>query len=103
MTNATDGSNARVDIDWARLKALHDEQEILIVFDWLGWGRPVALTGVSLERHHRQPPGGVRLLHPEGGYGELNAVSNAVARLVLSHVQHRLLICGEQLGDHKCN
>jgi len=33
MTNAADGSSAPVDIDWARLQALHDEQEILIVFE----------------------------------------------------------------------
>ena len=44
MTNATDGSNAPVDIDWARLKALYDEQDILIIFDCLGWERPAALT-----------------------------------------------------------
>ena len=90
MKNATDGSRVPVDMDWARLATLYDEQEIAIIMDWLGWERPAALAGVSLEWHHAQPTGGVRLLYSADGYGDHNAVFNAVARLVLSHIQCRL-------------
>jgi hypothetical protein len=84
----------RQDLPLSQLEELNDEVELAILFDWLEMERPEALRAVDIlaasDASLNTTPGPIRLTcKPHGGYGE-HALSNAVARLVLSGVQHRL-------------
>lgn len=76
-----------------QLRTLYDDSEIAILYDWLEWQRPAPLQGLHLPVHDDDDTGEggpVRLLRSAGGYSDQNALSNAVARLVLTGIQHRL-------------
>ncbi|MCP3877669.1 MAG: hypothetical protein GY701_04645 [Sulfitobacter sp.] len=89
----TEMKTKREDISYSQLNAIYDEVELAILYDWMGIARPSALRGVDIESESdgvEQTLGAIHLIHDMfGEYGN-NAVSNAVARLVLSEVQGRL-------------
>ena len=78
----------------SQLQALYDDVELAILFDWLKLERPVQLRSINIESESDdadQDAGAIRLmLNAEAGYYSDFAVSNAVARLVLSKIQERL-------------
>jgi hypothetical protein len=80
--------------DLTELNALYDEVELAILFDWLGLTRPDALSNINIESSAGEDEdvdtGPVRVVpNMYGDYSE-HALSNAVARLVLSEIQGRL-------------
>jgi len=84
----------RDDFRLEELRTLYDDMELAILFDWLELPRPEALPdqdlvadGIDLEDCEEGP---VRLIRSADGYNDDNALSNAVARLVLSGIQRRL-------------
>ena len=81
------------DVPLSQLKTLYDDIELAILFDWLELVRPRALAGIDIEcesANSEHPIGAIRLIddmyHQFGQW----ALSNAVARLVLSEIQQRL-------------
>lgn len=72
---------------------IYDETELAILFDWFGEQRPELLEHVELvleEQRDADDEGTVRLLKSACGYLDQNATCNAVARIVLTGIQHRL-------------
>jgi hypothetical protein len=75
------------------LLSIYDEIELAILYDWLELPRPAPLKDIELGIQHENDAGEggpVRLLRSAGGYLDENASSNAVARIVLTSIQHRL-------------
>ena len=75
------------------LRALYDDVELAILFDWLQIERPAPLASIELESiadETRHPSGAIRLMPSASGDFNDEALSNAVARLVLSDIQSRL-------------
>jgi len=82
--------------DRAELDALYSEVEQAILFDWLGLVRPDALSKIDVE----SDAGPIAALpNNEGEYYSECALSNAVARLVLSEIQGRLPQWAYAYGD----
>ncbi len=91
-------------MDIAQLRAIYDDTELAILFDWLELARPDPLQGLVLDYQDADAGeadeadeedaeglnGHIRLRHSVLGYSDDNALSNAVARLLLSQVQDRL-------------
>jgi hypothetical protein len=80
-------------INLSHLKSLYDDVELAILFDWLRVKRPISLSGINLEKVSEEANQGdtpIRLIRDLSGQYSNFAVSNAVARLVLSEVQGRL-------------
>jgi hypothetical protein len=75
------------------LNDLYDEVELAILFDWLEIERPATLRTINIESESdslEQTTGAIRLtVDVFGTYGEY-AVSNAVARQILSGIQRKL-------------
>jgi len=95
-------------IDLAQLRTIYDEVELAILFDWFSVERPDPLREVQLEIYKENEfpadaAGRVRLMGSDGGYSDENALSNAVARLVLSEIQGRLPQWGVAYGDGSVN
>lgn len=87
------GQDAELPLD--ELRALYDDIELVIVFDWLGLQRPAALAGHSLKLRRAEGgadegAGPIRLIASVDGYSDGNALGNAVARMGLSKIQGRL-------------
>ena len=85
-----------IEFSYPMLRELYDDIELAIVFDWLGVERLAELKDVDItkewhdEEEDWDAPGEIRLLQfVYKEYGDV-ALSNAVARLVLSKVQNRL-------------
>ena len=80
-------------IPLSQLKVLYDDVELAILFDWLQINRPASLRSINIETvsdDTDETAGPIRLIHDMyARYGNF-ALSNAVARLVLSDVQGRL-------------
>lgn len=73
------------------LRALYHDVEIALVMDWLGLRRPSALASVDTRCEMPEdglPPGPVRVILSEQSEGV--QLSNAVARLALCEIEHRL-------------
>ena len=95
-------------MDLEQLRTIYDEVELAILFDWFGVERPDPLREVQLEIYGENEfpadaEGRVRLMGSDGGYSDENALSNAVARLVLSEIQGRLPQWGVAYGDGSVN
>jgi hypothetical protein len=76
-----------------KLLSIYDETELAILYDWLEWPRPAPLEGINrpIQDDDDADEGGpVRLVRSAGGYLDQNALSNAVARIVLTGIQYRL-------------
>ncbi|MET0084847.1 MAG: hypothetical protein ABW079_17730 [Sedimenticola sp.] len=86
-------NNKSVNCSVSQLKELYDEEELAILFDWLGSQRPAELRDIDIQSRSGttdQADEGIRLIpRMSGDYG-VNTLSNAVARLALSKIQGEL-------------
>lgn len=89
-------------IPMAQLRDLYDDIELAMLFDWLEVARPGSLRDIDIVADADScddNTGSVGLLADgDGRYGE-NALSNAIARLVLSGIQDRLPQWAAVYGD----
>lgn len=75
------------------LRALYDDIELAILFDWLEIERPGALAEIDLKRAAKKEEttaGPIRLMVARDGKFNALSLSNAAARFVLSDIQTQL-------------
>ena len=80
-------------VTYERLSAFYDDIELAIIFDWLQLPRPAEICSADATRDRvaiKDSGGRLRLLDGDAQEDNGLAVSNAVARLLLSNVQEYL-------------